>query len=127
MILIVGGAFQGKKEYAEQITGIPKGLMTDGAECPLEEIDTCRCMYHFHEWVRRRMPDIEDYEQEAKQIYEVNPNIVLIANELGCGVVPVNAFDRSFRETEGRILTCLAEMSREVHRVVCGIGTVIKG
>lgn len=127
MILIVGGAFQGKKEYAEKITGIPAEQMTDGAECSMEEIYSCRCLYHFHEWVRRQMPDLKDYEQAAGRIYEANPDLILIANELGYGVVPVNAFDRKYRETEGRILTCLAQKSKEVHRVMCGIGTVIKG
>jgi len=127
MIIIIGGAFQGKKQYAERVTGIPGDQMTDGADCSLEEIYSCQCLYHFHEWVRRKLPDIKDYEQEARKIFEANPELLLIANELGCGVVPANAFDRNFRETEGRLLTCLAGMSSEVHRVVCGIGTVIKG
>lgn len=127
MILIIGGAFQGKRAYAQETLGFLPKQMADGAQCGLGEIHSCRCMYHFHEWVRRRMPDLGDLETEAQRIFEANPEVVLIANELGCGVVPVDAFDRQFRETEGRLLTCLAKRSTEVHRVVCGIGTVIKG
>lgn len=127
MILIIGGAFQGKKAYAQEMLGLLPEQMADGAQCNLEEIYSCRCIYHFHEWVRRRMADMGDWERDAKRIFEANPDVVIIANELGCGVVPMDAFDRNFRETEGRLLTCLAKKSTEVHRVVCGIGTVIKG
>lgn len=107
--------------------GLLPEQMADGAQCNLEEIYSCRCIYHFHEWVRRRMADMVDWERDAKRIFEANPDVVIIANELGCGVVPMDAFDRNFRETEGRLLTRLAKKSTEVHRVVCGIGTVIKG
>ncbi|MBS7007389.1 bifunctional adenosylcobinamide kinase/adenosylcobinamide-phosphate guanylyltransferase [Anaerostipes sp.] len=127
MILIIGGAFQGKKRYAEEILGILPEQMADGAVCGEGEIDTCRCMFHFQDWVRRRMPETEDWEREAERIVQANPDVVLIADELGCGIVPADAADRKFREMEGRLLTCLAKESREVHRVVCGIGTVIKG
>lgn len=127
MILIIGGAFQGKKAYAQEMLGLLPEQMADGAQCNLEEIYSCRCIYHFHEWVRRRMADMVDWERDAKRIFEANPDVVIIANELGCGVVPMDAFDRNFRETEGRLLTRLAKKSTEVHRVVCGIGTVIKG
>ena len=30
-----------------------------------------------------------------------NPDIVLVSNELGYGVVPIDAFDRNYRETTG--------------------------
>ena len=49
-----------------------------------------------------------------------------MTNELGYGVVPVDAFDRLWREKTGRICTELAGKAEEVHRVVCGIGMVIK-
>ncbi|MCI9019059.1 MAG: cobinamide kinase, partial [Lachnospiraceae bacterium] len=51
---------------------------------------------------------------------------VIVVNELGSGVVPIDAFDRNYRETTGRICCELAKKAREVHRVVCGIGMVIK-
>ena len=50
----------------------------------------------------------------------------LSAQEVGYGVVPVDAFDRKYREAVGRVCTKLAAYSHKVTRVVCGIGTVIK-
>ena len=55
-----------------------------------------------------------------------NPRLLLISNELGYGVVPMDAFDRTYRETTGRICTYLAKESQTVIRVVCGMGMVIK-
>ena len=55
-----------------------------------------------------------------------NPQVVLVVNELGCGVVPMDAFDRKYRERAGRLCCALAREAEEVHRVLCGIGTRIK-
>ena len=53
-------------------------------------------------------------------------NRIIICDEIGCGLVPVDAFEREYREAAGRICTVLAEHADEVYRVVCGIGMRIK-
>ena len=53
--------------------------------------------------------------------------MIIVCREVGCGIVPMDAFEREYRETVGRVCTELAAMSEEVHRVLCGVGTVIKG
>ena len=60
------------------------------------------------------------------EIPEGNPDIVVVSQEVGYGVVPMDAFDRKYREAVGRVCTGLASKSKKVTRVVCGIGTVIK-
>ena len=52
--------------------------------------------------------------------------IILVSDEVGYGVVPVDAFDRAYRERVGRICTELAAFSQKVTRVICGAGMVIK-
>lgn len=126
MKLIIGGAFQGKKEYARQKFQIKEIEMCDGAEVSYEEIFHCRCLYHFHEWIKKGLQEGWDFESLEEKILEKNPEIILISNELGYGVVPVDRFDRNYRETTGRICTEVAAKSSMVIRVVCGIGTVIK-
>ena len=126
MKLITGGVFQGKKEYAKFRFELKEEDMTDGALASFEEIFQCRCMYHFHEWVKKGLKENWDFQGLEDRLLASNPRILLITNELGCGVVPIDAFDRNYRETTGRICTRIAAKSNQVIRVVCGIGTVIK-
>ena len=70
---------------------------------------------------------VNAYETEAMQeLLEKNPNVVLVSEEVGYGIVPADAFERRYRETVGRICTELAAGSSKVTRVVCGIGMVLK-
>ena len=66
-------------------------------------------------------------EFSLPQLIEKNPDILLITNEQGYGVVPTDRFDREYREKTGRICCQIAKEAKEVHRIVCGVGTVIKG
>ena len=127
MKLIIGGAFQGKLAYASAAAEIAPEEFADGAVCGFEVLDTCRGMNHFHEYVRRCLQEGRELPGLADSLVKQNPDIIILANELGSGVVPVDAFDRSWRETTGRLCCELAKRADEVHRVVCGIGTVIKG
>lgn len=126
MKLIIGGAFQGKKAYAEKTFGIPKEEFSDGAVCRPEELFSAKAVCHFHEYIRRCLREGKQVTDLAEELAEKNPEILVIANELGSGVVPADAFDREYREVAGRVLCALAKEAAQVHRVVCGIGTVIK-
>lgn len=124
MILVTGGCFQGKKDYACSTFGIPKEETADGAVCPLEMLYSARLLYHFHEYIRRLMEAGQEFSLE--RLEKENPEIILVTNELGYGVVPMDKFDRDYREKTGRVCCQVAKEAREVHRVVCGLGTVIK-
>ena len=52
---------------------------------------------------------------------------VVIATEIGGGVVPTDREERETRERAGRLSCLLAERADAVVRVFCGIPTVIKG
>ncbi len=124
MILVTGGCFQGKKAYACETFGIFEKDAVDGATCSPEAIRTARLLYHFHEYVRRMMQ--EGWELDVDALTEQNPELILVTNELGCGVVPVDRFDREYRERVGRLCCEIAGRCSQVHRVMCGLGTVIK-
>ena len=66
------------------------------------------------------------YQNLLSRLFLKNPDVILVSQEVGYGVVPVDAFDRKYREAVGRVCTKLAAYSHKVTRVVCGIGTVIK-
>lgn len=123
MRLIIGGAFQGKLSYAKQ--QYPGLVWVDGAVCEPEEIMHCGGMYHFETYIKRRM-QAQTEETIAGDILSYNPGIVLVSREIGYGLVPVDAFERRYREQTGRICTELAKYAQSVERVVCGIPAKLK-
>lgn len=124
MRIITGGAFQGKRAFAEKL--YPGVEWTDGGRCALDEIRTCRAVYGFHEFVKRWIKPGKSWEELASLMLEENRDLILICDEIGCGLVPVDAFEREYRESTGRVMNALAEQAERVDRVVCGIGRRIK-
>lgn len=124
MEMIIGGACQGKGAYAEKI--YPEIHWTDGETCPEEELFQAEGIKNFHTFIRRALKEEKDVCSLSLKLAEKNPDVILISDEVGYGVVPMDAFERAYREAVGRVCTDLAAKSRRVTRVVCGIGTVIK-
>ena len=81
---------------------------------------------HFHLWVKSVLKDDFDPCLCLTPILERYPDLIVISNELGSGIVPVEEKDRIWRETTGRLCCELAKKATEVHRVHCGLGSRIK-
>ncbi|MFT4146243.1 MAG: bifunctional adenosylcobinamide kinase/adenosylcobinamide-phosphate guanylyltransferase [Mobilitalea sp.] len=126
MWLISGGAYQGKLSYVLELTGLSRENIADGKVCSLQELYEKPIMNHFHLWVDRMLKEERDVFLLVDELLQHNPEIIIITNELGCGIVPMEAYDRRYRELTGRVCCRLAKDAREVHRVICGIGTVVK-
>lgn len=126
MILVIGGAFQGKLEYVRTHFAAGTGPVADGADCTPEEIRHAAVLNHFHLLVRRLLEEGTDPHAAVAQMLSDHPDLIIISNELGYGVVPMEAFDRTYRETVGRVCCELAARAETVHRVVCGLGQIIK-
>ena len=124
MKMIIGGAFQGKTLLAKKI--YPDTDWINGADADWEMIASAQGILCFHEFIRKEMQTGNDVSELAERLIRVNPQVVLVSDEVGYGVVPIDAFDRAYREAVGRVCTKLAAYSTQVTRVVCGIGTVIK-
>ena len=65
-------------------------------------------------------------EELIDTVLKKNSGILIVCDEVGCGLVPVDAFEREYREAAGRICTAFADRADRVDRVVCGIGMRIK-
>jgi adenosylcobinamide kinase/adenosylcobinamide-phosphate guanylyltransferase len=53
-------------------------------------------------------------------------NIVLVSNEVGCGIVPENALARRFRDLQGRLNQHLAARAHTVVMMVAGLPLTVK-
>ena len=58
MILVTGGCFQGKTDYACETFHIAKEEAADGMDCPMEAIYETKLLYHFHEYIKRCMEEM---------------------------------------------------------------------
>lgn len=124
MEMIIGGAYQGKTVYTKK--EYPLLNWADGDKVTEEELMRAQGVTDFQKYIRRELEKERDVSELAEQIILKNPDVILVSQEVGYGVVPVDAFDRKYREAVGRVCTKLAAYSHKVTRVVCGIGTVIK-
>lgn len=126
MKMIIGGACQGKAAFAEANMDIRPEEWAKGASCQREELYTCRGIRDFHLYVRRALREGWDLDDLPEQLASRNPEIILVTNELGYGIVPMDPEERAWRETDGRLCTRLAAGAEEVWRVICGIGQRLK-
>ncbi|MDW2799045.1 bifunctional adenosylcobinamide kinase/adenosylcobinamide-phosphate guanylyltransferase [Clostridium boliviensis] len=129
MKLIIGGAWQGKLSFALQLTNTQledKADVAEGSTDPYQAAFESRIIHDFHEYVRRLLKDHIDPDEFIFNILDKNPEAVITINELGCGIVPEDPFDRTWRESAGRAAVKLAKYSGEVYRMVCGIPDRIK-
>lgn len=83
----------------------------------------------FHYFIRavleKNLP-LQEYLLKFMQFAEKNQDTIVIADEIGNGIVPLDAFERGYREQTGRAEILLAKKADEVVRVICGIGQQIK-
>ena len=150
MEVYFGGAFQGKLEYVLEKKGCLK--VADGTGCSLKDIKEAQVLNHLHLYIKRLTykegaaynttvddtittddtitADTTEKTMPAAEIindiYEANPDIILICDEVGGGIVPLKKEDRIYRETVGRALCCAVKKSDRVERVMCGIGQCLK-
>lgn len=132
MKLVIGGCFQGKLEYVLREETLENYLILD-RELPsteqLQEMidhETIVIINHLHEYIRTELLCGKNPEKKIPEFINSVPNSIVISDEIGNGIVPIERFEREYRERTGRILVELAKQADEVVRVVCGMGQKIK-
>lgn len=126
MTLIIGGAYQGKTEFAVNTFGFLESEISDGCD-KIETLLSAKCIRNFENFVFTVAEKDKDPIDETAKILSRNPDVVIIMNEVGGGIIPIEKAERKKREAAGRIGCMLAEKAETVVRLVCGIPTVLKG
>ena len=107
MIFITGPLFAGKKEYIQNALHLSDAAFAAEAVWDVQE---------------RVTPDnIPELTEELSQ------SPIVIATEIGGGVVPADPAERAHREAAGRLSCLLAERADTVVRVCCGLPQLLKG
>lgn len=147
MILIFGGAYQGKLDYAKKnfdiktVCDCSDGTVPDFAADAIYGIEgfVKRCAMRRYEALTEKEPEKQvkrqspesvlppleaaDWFSERRKAWQ---DKVLIMADVSQGIVPMDPALRVFREMNGRLMLRLAAEASEVHRVFCGIGKRVK-
>jgi len=120
MILIIGGAYQGKLDFAKDQFGI---TADDIHTCTAGEPDfSRRCIYRIEEFTYGYSDPI-GYFKANRELWE---NSILICEDIFGGVVPMGAENRAWRQKTGRLCQYLAKEAKQVSRIFCGLEQRLK-
>ncbi len=124
MILIIGGAYQGKLSYARKAFALKD---EDIFTCEGTKIDfSKRCVRRLEEFTFACLQagiDPKAYLEENRAEWE---NSILICRDIFCGVVPVDPEVREWRQVTGRLCQYLTGEAEEVIRIFCGLEQKLK-
>ncbi len=126
MRIIIGGAYQGKLRYALNIPDITEEDVFYGKKDAPETIFEYRVINQTHELIRRLMLDGSDPTSFLMKVAEKNPDVIILCDEVGLGIVPLDPTDRAYREQVGRTMCVLTKYAGRVDRVIAGIEVRIK-
>lgn len=141
MKLIIGGYAQGKLSYvlscvaqgSERIRKDAPYLLIDEHTMDIPNAEQIAgktvIVNHLHRIIRAE-GSREQAQLWIQSLEEVcrsaGSELILICDELGCGIVPVSGEDRDYRENVGRIVCELAGRAESVERIVCGIASRLR-
>lgn len=124
MNLIIGGAYQGKLEYAEEVFG-KQEVFTCSPE--RAELDFSKpVLYHLEDFVLACVREGIEAREYLQQHRAELDGKVIICTDLSQGIVPVETQMRALREMTGRAMVYLAKEADTVTRVFCGLGQKLK-
>ncbi|MGI5857231.1 MAG: bifunctional adenosylcobinamide kinase/adenosylcobinamide-phosphate guanylyltransferase [Candidatus Merdivicinus sp.] len=124
MKLIVGGLFAGKWERLQELGFSPEEI----ADCRTSRLEAAfekPAVYRVNALIRRMAEESRDMA-ELLDAVRAHPEVVVVCDEVGCGVVPADPLEREYRERVGRFCCEAAKMADSVERVWCGIVTELK-
>ena len=124
MILILGGAFQGKLDFAMKTFGLSE---EDVFTCTNTHMDLSKgCIYRLEEFtfacIQAGLDPVEQFQSLDLQ----QNNTIFICQDIFCGVVPMERQLRLWRDATGKLCQHLAGEAEAVYRIYCGLEQRLK-
>ena len=124
MELIIGGAYQGKNQYAKD-----KYNLTDNdiCFCGDTEIDfSKKFIAHIEKFTFYCVQNNIDVVEFFKHNKHLWCDKVIICCDIFCSVVPMGADNRKWRQETGRLCQYLSKEAESVTRIFCGLEQKLK-
>ena len=119
MDLVIGGAYQGKRDYAVKEYALSEDEIYSCREDGAPDWNR-RCLEHLERYVwycvSRGIPVEEQPREDA----------VILCDDIFCGVVPIDPTERAWREETGRLLGRLSKRAEHVTRLFCALPLQLK-
>ena len=125
MILIFGGAFQGKLEYAKEHWDFTEDDIFYCEENLRIDLSK-KVLYGLEKFCFACVCEGADTKGTIRTYEEPLDDKIIILDDVSQGVVPIDPDRRAWREEVGRTMLWLSREADEVHRVFCGLGQRIK-
>lgn len=124
MILIIGGAYQGKLKYAKGKYNLKDTNINDLSK---EELDLSKkCLYHMEELSFKMVDDNKNVTDEINKIIDKLDDKIIILEDIFSGVVPIEKDLRVKREETAKMACLLAKHAKSVIRVYLGLDQKLK-
>ncbi len=121
MILIFGGAYQGKLDYAKERFG---GRVYECCDSrPNFDGDI---IHHLERFVLACIKEGVDPQEYLREKHDILKDKIIICDDVSQGVVPIDKDERAFREANGRVMIAMAKEAKEVVRIFCGLPHILK-
>ena len=127
MVMVTGGAFQGKRRCLKELYKFSENAIISGADCRTDDVFSAAAVTDYHELVKRLIAENIDVSEFTERFCRENTNAAVTINEIGCGIIPLEKSERLYREEVGRAGCIIAAHSETVIRVFCGVPQLIKG
>lgn len=122
MHLIFGGAYQGKTQAAAAKYDLKDDEIFTCAGIRLDP--DARCLRHLERFAKAcAEAGLDAREEFSRQAPKAE---ILIADDISCGIVPIDRTERVWREQAGRLLSQLAAQADTVTRIFCGLPMELK-
>ena len=126
MILIIGGAYQGKLDYAKTLSAY-KGAVLDGAMADKKSFIAAACVNHLHLFVKNSLQSGSTAAQINDFVLSNSADKIIICDDICGGIIPIDKFETLWRETTGRLLCELTKRADVVIRMQSALPQVLKG
>lgn len=124
MILIFGGAYNGKLKFVKEKYNINDEEIFFCTDEHLELDKKVLCGIHIftRACVLKKLNSLEILENNLEYLKDK----IIICDEINSGIVPMEKQNRAWREETGRALQLLSKHSSSVYRIFFGIEEQIK-